>query len=126
MPRTKIAGMLLLALAGGAFAYAQDLPPKITSVDIEIARYTGGRQLFGSFFGSWATPVPFDPSTQLAKELDEIHVTLHVLDLKLQQDTTDANAPVVAPPITIKYYEQIRGFELTFPPPPAPRSRARR
>jgi hypothetical protein len=131
---TLIAAGLFVLLLGVGVARAQTDPntgdhvPMIDNMDIQIARYIGPRD-FASVFGSdnsqfgldllvfyrdflgsyWATPITFNPLTDVAHELDALLVNLTVSDLDLTAQTAND-----------KIYLRVRGFAATFGPPEAP------
>ncbi len=136
--------LLILALAAtgvsGFKAWGQsgsEVPPRIDSVTFYIARFIGDpdfgfRDAFDAWFTFyglydylWDTPVPFDPSTDLAEELDAIVVAMVVIDDDLAEqdpnsdekleffyrvDAFGSDGPPAAPPLlgatNAKYLQQ--------------------
>jgi hypothetical protein len=126
MRRTGLALMLLLVLAGAVPVFGQnsDAPPRIDAAIFSIARYIGGRELasgatFGSIFGFfgifplWDVPVPFNPTTDLAKELDIVIVELIVFD----QELADPNSTSTT---ALDFFYQVHAFAATVGPPEPP------
>ena len=145
MRKTAILVGILVVVAGVVPAYGQaggDNPPRIDDVTFFIARYHGGfdpafgfaYQYFYFLYGLfpfWDDPVPFDPYTELAKELDIIFVELQVSDADLAAAEADvkffyrlrAYAASLGPPEPPPINEGTVGYEgavwMPLPPPPA-------
>lgn len=124
MRRTSIALVVLLALVGGMPVYGQEdeSPPRIVSGTFEIARYIGGRQLaaeatWGSIFALygifplWDTPIPFDPTTDLAKELDIVLCHLVVYDSALGDPNSNED---------VEFFYQVLAYVASVGPPEPP------
>ncbi len=96
--------LVVLAVGVVPASWAQgsgESPPQIYDVSFEIARYEGSPyitfyqwdffffDLYGAIPGLWADPVPFDPFSEVAYELDVIIVTLVVVDLDIAESEDD-------------------------------------
>ncbi|MEW6199078.1 MAG: hypothetical protein AB1601_10510 [Planctomycetota bacterium] len=132
MKKASLSVAVLLTLAVGTAAWGQgEAPPYAYAVSYEIARFTGARSnVFLGLLNEWATPVPFDPDTDVAYELDRIWVQMVVVDADLAGSTSElkfyyrvrawgAFGPPAAPPLngtTDKYVQDLNWEPL--PPPP--------
>ncbi len=119
MKRIGVAGAGLLACICGASAFGQDEnPPRIEpgSINYTIASYLGGRDYtLYSYYESifdlygvvnlWDTPIPFNPLTDTARELDIIRVTMEVTDLDLPDED---------------FFLQVRAYAMSSGPPDTP------
>ena len=112
---------------GAALGQGGETVPSIESIDFFIFKYIGGRELvsgetFGSIFGLfgiqplWSDPVPFDPFTDVASELDFITVDALVFDPDLV-NLTDPNATAGN---SVVFFYRARTFPISLGPPEPP------
>ena len=115
---TWLLAAFAVAAAGPYLVQAQDTnyPPIILGWEFEIARNLGG----DAFFGPFAAPVAFDPSSasDIANELDLIGVTVTIFD---QDWIPDPNAdPNAAPEASDVVYVLHQSLWLPYPGYPTP------
>lgn len=123
MRKYTLVGLMLAAVTLSVPASGQtgEFPPYIFDIEFEIAHYIGGRDylnyqassifgLYGLYSGLWADPVPFDPFTEVAQELDVVLVSLVLVD----QDLADAENQS-----DMEFFRYVRGWG-SYGPPDAP------